>query len=362
MLKRHADIRVALIGCGAISELFYSPAFLSLAPQHNISMCALVDPNPDRLSILGRAFPSAKKITNLKLLDCSAIDLVVIASPQRYHAEQAVDLLHQGVHVLCEKPLASNLVEAETMVKVAQHNKRLLAVGLFRRFWPIHQYVKDLIIGQDLGRAIGFHWSEGGVFDWPAATPSFFRRENSPGGVFADLGAHILDLLLNWFGPVSGFDYQDDAMGGLEANAVVDLRFANGVSGQVRLSRDTPIPNTASIEFERGILFLQPGSVSEVTLVLKHSQLVAKASLFNNGPGPVPSLSLCHQTHTYTQCFMEQIRNMCSAIRGQEQLRVPGSEALLSMALLDQCYASRKLMVMPWLTSAQRACAEALAT
>jgi len=355
MLHKPDQISVSIIGCGAISELFYSPALVHLAAKENLSIRALVDPDRQRLSKLGAIFPFANLATSIDQIEPSDIDLAIIASPQRYHADQTISLLHKGFHVLCEKPLASNLHEAQNMVRIANESERLLSVGLFRRFWPISQYVRDLLSGEDLGCPIRFHWSEGGVFDWPAATPSFFRKESSPGGVFADLGAHVLDLLLHWFGTVSDLDYQDDGMGGLEANAVLDLSFLSGVTGQVRLSRDTQIPNLVTLEFEHGTLTLQPGKVGEVALVLRHGELAVKAFLYQKGVDAASSPASWIPTRSYAQCFMEQICNISRAIRGEEILLVPATESLASMALLDQCYANRRLMAMPWLTPAEYA-------
>jgi len=354
-------LRIALVGCGAISESFYGPAILAISAEDHLTVSCLVDPDPQRLSVLGAIFPSALQLTSLERIQSGEADLAVVASPQRFHAEQSIRLLTQGLHVLCEKPLASNLSEAEEMVKIATQNERLLAVGLFRRFFPITQFTSDLISGEDLGKPIRFSWSEGGVFDWPAATSSFFLKGSSTGGVFADLGAHVLDLLLYWFGPVADFAYQDDAMGGLEANASLHLRFGSGVSGQLRLSRDTAIPSSVWIEFERGILWFQSGTAGEVTLHFKHSKLVAKSNLYAKASQQIPShLAPGDQARTYAQSFMEQIRNLCRAIRGEEDLLVPASEALASISLIEQCYAGRTLMKMPWLSANEQAAAEAL--
>jgi predicted dehydrogenase len=354
-------LKVALVGCGAISESFYGPAISAIAPNDRLSVTCLVDPDPRRLSIVGATFPSALQLLGLEGYNSEDIDLAVVASPQRFHAEQTIKLLTQGVHVLCEKPLASNLYEAEEMVKVATQNKRLLAAGLFRRFFPTTQFIRDLISGEDLGKPIRFSWSEGGVFDWPAATPSFFLKGSSTGGVFADLGAHVLDLLLHWFGPVADFVYQDDSMGGLEANASLHLRFEAGVTGQLRLSRDTPIPNSVWIEFERGFLWFQGGTAAEVTLHFKHSNLVAKSNLYSKSNQQIPfHLAPGEPARTYAQSFMEQIRNLCRAIRGEDTLLVPASEALASISLTEKCYASRKLMNMPWLSASEQVAAEAL--
>ena len=114
----------------------------------------------------------------------------------------------------------------------------------------------------------------------------------------------------------------------------------------MRLSRDTPIPNAASIEFEQGIVTFQPGSVGELTLQLKHSHLATKA--------------LLHPALSYPQCFTAQIRNVCRAIRGEETLLAPARAALPSMALIDQCYASRGLLEQPWFTPEERTAAQSL--
>ena len=145
ILFSQQNLRVVLVGCGAISRLFYAPALLTLASSEKLSISYLVDPNPKRLSELSVFFPSAVKIDNINLFQSFEADLAIVASPQRFHAEQATKLLAQGIHVLCEKPLASNLAEAESMVQIASQNKRLLAVGLFRRFFPITEFVRDLI-------------------------------------------------------------------------------------------------------------------------------------------------------------------------------------------------------------------------
>jgi predicted dehydrogenase len=355
-------MKIGLIGCGAVAERFYAPALICLGESENLRVSVLVDPVKERLHLLGGFFPNAIRAGDLEALCQGDIDLAVVASPQHYHAEQTVGLLSRGIHVLCEKPLASTLAEAEAMVKTAAVSGMMLATGLFRRFFPVTAYVKELIVGNDMGQPLRFDWSEGGIFGWPAATPSFFQKASSPGGVFSDLGAHVIDLLLHWFGEMAEFDYKDDAMGGLEANADLKLRFESGVTGRVRLSRDTAIPNVVQIEFERGTISFQGGAAGEVTLHFKHSAMAAKADLHESGITTDDKLRLIgHPVRSYAQSFMEQIRNVCRAIRGQEDLRVPASEALPSMALIEQCYAQRKVMRMPWLSATELAGVGALA-
>ncbi|MBI3881255.1 MAG: hypothetical protein HY301_14470, partial [Verrucomicrobia bacterium] len=64
---------------------------------------------------------------------------------------------------------------------------------------------------------------------------------------------------------------------------------------------------------------------------------------------------------TYHQSFVHQLLNLAAAARGKETLRVPGEEGLQSLRLIEQCYRSRKLMPMPWLSEAELKSARELA-
>ncbi len=348
----HAPLRLALVGCGALSEMYYAPVLKGLVSDGTLSVAALIDSAPSRIEVLAGSFPGARRLSGIENLARGEIDVAIVASPQKFHAAHAIALLRLGVHVLCEKPMASTLAEAKAMVDAADEARRLLAVGHFRRFFPSSQLVKELIAGGALGKPVSFEWSEGGPFNWPAASPSFFRKETSPGGVFADIGAHVLDLLLFWFGEPGEFSYEDDAMGGLESNARLVLCFEGGVTGSVRLSRDTAIPNGTRIQFERGSVWFAGASADSLTIQLQGCSHVVKGALHE--AVPADSRVDCGEGPagwTYARSFTEQVRNFCRAVRGEEPLRVPGREALPSMRLIENCYRSRRLMPMPWMTA-----------
>lgn len=341
-----------IVGCGALSELHYSHAISALPVDERVKVAVLVDPDAEQLNKVGRLFPNAIQFSSLDEVDFSAFGAAIVASPQRFHAEQTLKLLRHGIHVLCEKPMASSLKEARAMVDAATQAERHLAVGMFRRFFPSTKVIKELVAGGALGKPVAFEWSEGGPFNWPAVSPSFFLKATSSGGVLADLGVHVLDLLLHWFGEVANIDYQDDAMGGLEANARLSLTFAQGVRGTVRLSRDTIIANGARIDFERGHVYFHGAGAASVVIQLKGCTDVLKGELHHapqSGAGVSAWAGVGGPSASYAQSFMTQIQNFCRAVRGEEALRVPGGDALPGMALIEQCYANRSLMPMPWL-------------
>ncbi len=94
---------------------------------------------------------------------------------------------------------------------------------------------------------------EGMIYDWPVASDFMFRRDMG-GGVLADTGAHVLDLLMYWLGDHASVEYKDDAAGGVEADCELRLTMASGAKGVVRLSRTRNLRNTWILEGERGTL------------------------------------------------------------------------------------------------------------
>jgi len=223
-----AMTRVALgvVGCGAITEMYYAPSMRELERAGYATVTAIFDPSAERVAKVGAQMKGAKQFTDFNEFVKSAPQLAIVASPAKFHAEQTIKLLESGASVLCEKPIASNVAEAEQMLVAAARAKRKLAVGLFRRFFPACNLIREYIAAETLGKAIDFEFSEGGVFNWPAQSASFFQKKTAQGGVFLDLGAHLLDLMLWWFGDPTTYEYSDDAMGALEINSVARFEFA----------------------------------------------------------------------------------------------------------------------------------------
>ena len=340
-------VSIALIGCGAITELYYAPALKEASKHVPLEVTALFDPSQQRLDALRAAFPGASPLGDFEALISAKPDLAIVASPAGFHASQTTALLSAGMHVLCEKPLACSTAEANQMVAVARNADRLLAVGLFRRFFPALQAIKELVSGGALGAPISFRFSEGGVFNWPAASASFFQKQSSQGGVLLDIGVHVLDLICWWFGEPTSISYADDAMGNLEANSHLQLKFASGLCGELRLSRDTPCSNTYQIEFERGEVSWQVGDANHLDFNFRGAPLQIKGELHELATGRQ------HPANSYHQSFVKQLLNVVSSVRGLEPLRVPGEEALASLRLIEQCYANKQLLPMPWLNPAE---------
>lgn len=356
--------QIALIGCGAVSELYYGPALATLQTAGELQLSHLLDPSPDRIQVLKQRFPKAQVISELNDLE-GKVQLAIVASPVKFHSQQTQDLLKLGLAVLCEKPMAATVAEAEPMLQAATDTGSPLGIGLFRRFFPAAQTIRALIHTQTLGAVRSFQFTEGGRFNWPAKSAAFFQKPSAPGGVLFDLGVHLLDLVIWWFGWPDRLQYQDDAMGSVEINSLLQLSYSSGVSGSVQMSWDWSLPNRYVIQFDKGWVRWSVGKANQLEIGLDQIPYILDSTLHEPYPVPHAQIPLHHQPlgstgRTYQQSFMEQIRNLIRALEGQETLQVDGSQGILSLKLIEQCYQERQLLDLPWLTQQEYTCAEKL--
>ncbi|MDD5199712.1 MAG: Gfo/Idh/MocA family oxidoreductase [Terrimicrobiaceae bacterium] len=353
-------IPVALIGCGAVSQAFYLPTLRALSATGEFAVHSLIDPSASARAPLAEAFPRAGQFTTLADAEMPAGGLAIVATPPRFHAGQTLESFARGWHVLCEKPMASASAECEKMIAAAESAQRLLAVGLYKRFFPSSRYLKDLIAGGQLGVLRSYSIVEGGPFKWPAATPSFFNKAQTPGGVLLDIGVHVLDLLVWWAGEPESLDYADDAMGGLETNARATLTHRGGAQGMIRLSRDWSTANEYRFEFEHGLVSWKVNDANNLTVQLAGTSAALRAQLVTplrsnlNGAEPQPLA-------TNPQSFIAQLQNVAAAIRGTQPLLIPGAEGIRSLRLIETCYREREVLDQPWFTPVESNRAQELA-
>lgn len=127
------------------------------------------------------------------------LDAVVNCLPNSLHSSVSVAAFDAGLHVLCEKPMATSLSEAEEMVDAARKNNRKLLIGLTKRFQGDSMAAKQLVSEGALGDV---YYSKAG---WmrrngiPGWGSWFTRRELAGAGPIYDIGVHALDLTC-WLG------------------------------------------------------------------------------------------------------------------------------------------------------------------
>lgn len=345
------ETRIAIIACGALTELFYAPALIELGRKRRLKVAAVIDPNPARVAAIQPLFPGSIGGGSIRDIP-DGIDLAIVASPAGFHGEQTIALLRRGMHVFCEKPMARSAAECDAMVGAAREAGRLLGIGHFKRFFPATQQIKELVERQVFGPLIDFHFFDGGKFGWPAQSRSLFDREAGGGGVLIDIGVHALDLALWWFGEPSEVACADDAMGGVEANVAVTLSYPGGATGTLMASRDVDTPNRYLMRFERG--WVAWNSVDANHIELGWGDRYALRAETHEARSQIRLPIAGDIAPSRHQAFMLQIDAMIDATQGKGAVGVSGEDGRRVMALIDRCYAGSMLIDMPWLSAAER--------
>ncbi|ULL17540.1 gfo/Idh/MocA family oxidoreductase [Paenibacillus sp. H1-7] len=191
-----SKIRVAVIGCGAISKHRHIPEY---AANPNVELVAFVDIIKDRAEHYASQY-GAKAYTDYnEMLKAEKPDAVSVCTPNALHATVSIAAANAGAHVLVEKPMATSEAEGLAMIEAARNNNVYLMVGHNQRLMPPHAKAKEILQTGRLGKVITFRtsfghpgpegWSVDGRDSW------FFRKEEAIMGAMGDLGVHKSDLI-----------------------------------------------------------------------------------------------------------------------------------------------------------------------
>src|SRR3982074_3350611 len=120
-------LRIAIIGFG-----HWGPNYARIlsGTLQGARLTACAEPSAGRLAAFAKQYPAARAYADYhRLLRDGDVDAVIVATPTSTHREVTEDCLRAGVHVLVEKPLASTVADAESMIAVANQAQKVLMVG-----------------------------------------------------------------------------------------------------------------------------------------------------------------------------------------------------------------------------------------
>jgi predicted dehydrogenase len=327
-----------VVGCGAVTRLQHLPAIVL---SDRVEAAVLVDVDARRAGQLGERFAVPEVATDTGGLP-GRVDAAVVALPNHLHAPVSIDLLRRGIHVLVEKPMAMNVHECDEMIAAAEGSGAVLAVGHEFRFFDSSLLVRNLLRDGLLGELRRFEMHQGLIPRWPFATDFFLKKETAGGGVLADFGAHVLDLLLWWLGDWAEVEYWDDAMGGIESDCEMRLTMRSGLAGTVEISRTRNLANTCLFEGSRATLEVGIWDPDpEIRLLIADRAVSLAGRARREGESAGSGLD-------FTQAFVRQLDDFADAIRERREPFVPGREGRRSLALIEACYARRQPLVLPW--------------
>lgn len=237
-----AAIRVGLIGYGLAGSVFHAP-LIAATPGMRLAM--IVTSNPERVAEARAAHPGASIVDAAERLweRADALDLVVVASPNRTHVPLARAALAAGLPVVVDKPLAATAEEGRALVDEARRLGLMLTVFQNRRWDGDFLTVRRLIAEGALGEVRRF---ESRFERWRPQPKTGWREQGDPaeaGGTLYDLGSHLVDQALVLSGPVTHvYAELDRRRPGVQVDddAFVALTHASGARSHLWMSAVNP--------------------------------------------------------------------------------------------------------------------------
>jgi predicted dehydrogenase len=203
----------------------------------NSKLIAVMDPNLDKLHRVAEKYGAPYCYDSDEALVANGeIEAVYIASPHHLHHRQVILAAEHRKHVLCEKPMAIGLKEAEEMIEACEKWGVKLGVDYNMRLHVYNQKAKELVAEGLLGQIV---MGRAQLTCWYPPIPGAWRQDikGSHGGSLIDMGSHCIDLLEYIMGSritaVTGFQGTITHSYNVEDTSTILLQFENGAHGIV---------------------------------------------------------------------------------------------------------------------------------
>lgn len=201
-------IKVGVIGA-SFAKAAYLPALKLI---EDVEIVAIASQRLESAQAAAQAFGVPHAYDQWEaMLAAHQLDLVCVATPTVYHGPMVLAALEAGAHVLCEKPMAMNLAEAQAMLARAEALGRVHMIGHELRFNPNRRKIRDLIVSGALGQVRHVNiWNITATWADPASRPKddWWSLESMGGGRLGANGSHQIDLLRFWLGDLGAVSGQ----------------------------------------------------------------------------------------------------------------------------------------------------------
>ncbi|WP_010273138.1 Gfo/Idh/MocA family protein [Paenibacillus senegalensis] len=195
-MENGKTIRLAVIGCGDIAVTRHIPTIVN---HPNAVLAALCDADSERLRSLEAQYGGVRMTTDFhEILSDPTVEAVIIATPPWVTPIITQEALQAGKHVLCEKPMATDLETAEEVIETQKITGKQLQIGLTYRHGPLMEKLRSWIEDGRLGSPLLYRL---GIFEepWnPVRDPEHYKRifqTMAHGSPSLHDGAHVADFL-----------------------------------------------------------------------------------------------------------------------------------------------------------------------
>jgi predicted dehydrogenase len=191
-------LRVGLAGYGLAGRNFHAP----LLKGCGLDLVAVLTTNPERIAHVNLDYPGALVVAEMRELLAQNLDLVIVASVNSVHVEQAIAALHAGIPTVVDKPVGRNLTETLEILKASDETRVPVTAFYNRLFDSDSLTIKRVIQDNEIGTV--FRIDSRFERYRPDLANQSWREQSSAeegGGLLLDLQSHLVSTALDWFGP-----------------------------------------------------------------------------------------------------------------------------------------------------------------
>lgn len=254
-------MRVAIIGCGFMG-FTHAAAYQAMANVELVGMCGMKE--QDRELVLARNIPYYHTMD--QLIAEGKPEVIDICLPTHLHKEMTVKAASAGIHVICEKPMAGNIKDAEEMIHVCRQYGVRLFIAHVLRFFPSYQNLAAQAKQGEIGD-LGVINTRRVVAHPVKETGSWYNDDAKSGGVVLDLMIHDTDFVSSLLGePDTVFAMKRKTEE--KQYALVTIKYRNGTIANLEALWGYPGPLTSScrISGKKGVIRFNSESSSSIRM------------------------------------------------------------------------------------------------
>ncbi len=329
-------IKFTVIGCGHIGKRHAE----MISRNEECELVALVDvKDKSLLGIDKYNVPFFSSVEDLLAADLE-IDVVNIASPNGFHAEQAMACLDARKHVVIEKPIALSKQDAERVIFKALHVHRHVFAVMQNRYSPPSQWIKGLVESGQLGKIfmvqLNCYWNRDDRYYKP---DSWHGNKQLDGGTLYTQFSHFIDILYWLFGDIENIqsrlrDFNHEKLTDFEDSGFVSFDFINGGMGCINYSTSVWNQNMESsmtIVAENGSVKIGGQYMNEVEYC--HIKDYTMPELAPTNPGnDYGAYKGSAQNHNYV------ISNVVDVLKGRDSITTNALEGLKVVDIIERIY------------------------
>lgn len=329
-------IKFAVVGCGHIGKRHAE----MIARNTECELVGLVDvKDPATLGIEEFKVPFFTTIDELMQSDLE-IDVINVATPNGFHAEQGMKILESGRHLVIEKPMSLTKTDSEKLIfKGLQKHKQVFCV-MQNRYSPPSVWLKELLDAGTLGKVfmvqINCYWNRDDRYYKPE---SWHGKGDLDGGTLFTQFSHFLDLMYWYFGDIKNIqakfaDFNHKDLTDFEDSGFVSFDFVNGGMGSINYSTsiwDKNLESSITVIGENGSVKVGGQYMNEVEYC--HVKDYEMPELAATNPGnDYGAYKGSAANHHYI------IENVVDVLKGRNSITTNALEGLKVVDMIERIY------------------------